>query len=84
MVVSWKFFNYGLMQQYRRLGIATKLKLQLEKVCKFHKVNLLYTHTEETNYHVLDLNYKLGYQEVRRGPIWDDVIRVSLIKRIIY
>ncbi|MFK7691213.1 hypothetical protein [Paenibacillus sp. HJGM_3] len=36
--------------------------------------------TEETNPHVIELNEKLGYRTVRRGPIWDDVIRVSLIK----
>ncbi len=77
-----EIFQLWIDEQYRRLGFATKLKLQLEKVCKIHKVNLIYTHTEETNYHVIELNHKLGYQEVRRGPIWDDVIRVSLIKRI--
>jgi hypothetical protein len=41
---------------------------------------MIYTHTEERHAHVLALNQKLGYREVRRGPIWDDVIRVSLVK----
>lgn len=41
---------------------------------------MIYTHTEALNDHVLEMNRKLGYQEVRRGPLWDDVIRVSLVK----
>jgi hypothetical protein len=45
-------------------------------------VKLVYTHTEETNPHVLELNKKLGYVEVRRGPIWDEVVRVSLVKTL--
>ena len=43
---------------------------------------LVYTHTEMRNAHVLALNAKLGYREVRRGPIWDAVIRVSLVKAL--
>jgi hypothetical protein len=38
--------------------------------------------TEADNRHVIELNRKLGYMEVRHGPIWDDVIRVSLIKHV--
>jgi len=41
---------------------------------------MIYTHTEHTNTHVLALNEKLGYHEVRRGPIWDEIERVSLVK----
>lgn len=67
---------------YRRKGIATKLKQQLEQQAKKHKVNLIYTHTEAGNEHVVSLNLKLGYKEVRRGPIWDECERISLIKRL--
>lgn len=45
-------------------------------------MNLIYTHTEERNQHVVDLNVKLGYKEVRRGPIWDDIVRISLVKHL--
>jgi hypothetical protein len=31
---------------------------------------------------VLALNRKMGYREVRRGPIWDEVVRVSLVKQV--
>jgi ribosomal protein S18 acetylase RimI-like enzyme len=75
-------FQLWVHPSYRRKGIATKLKLQLEEVAKSLGVNLIYTHTEEQNTHVIHLNEKLGYREVRRGPIWDEIIRVSLIKHV--
>jgi ribosomal protein S18 acetylase RimI-like enzyme len=75
-------FQLWVHPSYRRLGLATKLKLILEVEAQRNKVNLIYTHTEETNNHVIELNKKIGYQEVRRGPIWDEVIRVSLIKQL--
>ncbi len=33
-----------------------------------------------SNQHVIELNHKLGYREIRRGPIWDEIVRVSLVK----
>ena len=79
----FEIFQLWVHPSYRRLGLATKLKLMLEEEAQKNKVNLIYTHTEETNNHVIELNEKIGYQEVRRGPIWDEVIRVSLIKQLI-
>jgi ribosomal protein S18 acetylase RimI-like enzyme len=78
-----EIFQLWVHPAYRRLGLATQLKLQLEQSAGCHGVNLIYTHTEERNLHVIQLNSKLGYQEVRRGPIWDDIIRVSLIKQLL-
>ena len=46
------------------------------------EVEMVYTRTEATNAHVIDLSQKLGYREVRRGAIWDSVQRVSLIKNL--
>jgi ribosomal protein S18 acetylase RimI-like enzyme len=77
-----EIFGLWVHPNYRRLGLATKLKLKLEEEAQYHNVNLIYTHTVEKNRHVIELNEKIGYQEVRRGPIWDDIIRVSLIKRL--
>lgn len=78
-----EIFQLWVHPNYRRLGLATQLKLKLEEEAMIiHKVNLIYTHTEETNSHVLELNKKLGYQEVRRGSIWDNVTRVSLMKHL--
>ncbi|TNJ68099.1 GNAT family N-acetyltransferase [Paenibacillus hemerocallicola] len=77
-----EIFNLWVAPGFRRSGIATKLKRKLEEVAKIHDVNLIYTHTEEQNIHVVELNKKLGYKEIRRGPIWDEVIRISLIKHL--
>jgi ribosomal protein S18 acetylase RimI-like enzyme len=77
-----EIFQLWVAPDYRRLGIATKLKRRLEEVATTNDINLIYTHTEERNIHVVELNKKLGYKEVRRGPIWDEIVRISLIKHI--
>jgi len=66
--------------EFRGQGLATNLKRHIEIESLRRSVTMIYTYTEEVNSHVIDLNLKLGYREVRRGPIWDEVIRVSLIK----
>lgn len=65
-----EIFQLWVHSNYRRLGLATKLKLNLEE------------EAQEANNHVIELNKKIGYQVVRCGPIWNDVIRVSLIKKL--
>ncbi|OPA73670.1 hypothetical protein BVG16_26585 [Paenibacillus selenitireducens] len=77
-----EIFLLWVHPSYRRIGHGTELKLKVEEEAELHGVNLIYTHTEERNMHVIELNNKLGYKEVRRGPIWDSVVRVSLIKHI--
>lgn len=77
-----EIFQLWVHPDYRRTGIATRLKLMLEDNAKSIHVNLIYTHTEERNQYVIDMNEKLGYKEVRRGPIWDEIVRVSLMKRV--
>ena len=75
-----EIFQLWIAPDYRRRGLATNLKQQAEIESLRRGVLLLYTHTEERNTHVLAMNLKLGYREVRRGPIWDEIVRVSLIK----
>ena len=77
-----EIFQLWIHPNYRRLGLGTELKLKVEEEAKSHGVNLIYTHTEESNLHVIDLNLKLGYIQVRRGTIWDSIVRVSLIKHL--
>lgn len=77
-----EIFQLWVAPDYRRKRIATKLKLRLEEEARINDVNLIYTHTEEKNAHVIELNKKLGYKEVRRGPIWDGIVRISLIKHL--
>ncbi|NHN30478.1 GNAT family N-acetyltransferase [Paenibacillus agricola] len=77
-----EIFQLWVAPDFRRRGIATTLKQMVEEVAILNDVNLIYTHTEVQNLHVIALNKKLGYEEVRQGPIWDEVIRVSLIKKV--
>ena len=75
-------FGLWIEPAFRRRGLATRLKQHLETESRQRGIEMIYTHTEEKNLHVIELNRRLGYQEVRRGPIWDEIVRVSLIKRL--
>jgi ribosomal protein S18 acetylase RimI-like enzyme len=75
-------FTLWVEPAWRRRGYATRLKQQMETVATGRGASVVYTHTAATNTAVLELNRKLGYEVVRRGPIWDDVVRVSLVKRL--
>jgi ribosomal protein S18 acetylase RimI-like enzyme len=75
-------FNLWVDPPYRRQGLATNLKRYIENEAIRRGIKLIYTHTEERNEHVIALNKKLGYREIRRGPIWDEIIRVSLVKSL--
>ena len=77
-----EIFQLWVAPAFRRRGLASTLKQQAEAESVRRGVHSLYTHTEERNTHVIEMNRKLGYREVRRGPIWDEVVRVSLIKRL--
>jgi GNAT superfamily N-acetyltransferase len=77
-----EIFQLWVDPQYRRRGIATMLERAVEMEARSSGAGMIYTHTEARHEHVLALNHKLGYREVRRGPIWDAVVRVSLIKRL--
>ncbi len=78
-----EIFQLWVDPRFRRQGIASKLKNALDSVTMEGGVRAIYTHTEEDNLHVLDLNKKLGYREVRLGPIWDSVVRMSLVKDLL-
>jgi GNAT superfamily N-acetyltransferase len=75
-------FNLWVAPEHRRRGIATRLKRRLEEESRRRGIGLVYTHTDDDHAHVVALNEKLGYVVVRRGTIWDDVVRVSLVKRV--
>jgi ribosomal protein S18 acetylase RimI-like enzyme len=75
-----EIFQLWVEPAFRRMGLAMKLKEHLEAEVSKRGIELIYTHTRESNLHVLEMNCRLGYAEIRRGPIWDDVIRVSLVK----
>jgi ribosomal protein S18 acetylase RimI-like enzyme len=75
-----EIFQLWVAPPYRRRGLATRLKQQAEAESRRRGLRLIYTHTRASNPHVIELNLKLGYREIRRGPLWDDVLRVSLVK----
>jgi len=75
-----EIYQLWIAPAYRRRGLASRLKQQAETESLRRGVRLLYTHAEERNTHIIEMNLKLGYREVRRGPIWDEIVRVSLIK----
>jgi ribosomal protein S18 acetylase RimI-like enzyme len=75
-------FQLWVEPEYRQKGIATQLKLHVETDARMRGVKMIYTHTASDNSIVLHLNQKLGYNEVRRGKIWDEVERVSLVKTL--
>ncbi len=77
-----EIFDLWVAPDFRRRGIATQLKTNLEEYLRSRHCSAIYTHTELTNTHVLRMNDKLNYRVVRTGPIWDGVIRRSLIKHI--
>ena len=77
-----EIFQLWVAPEHRRRGLASQMKRMAEEESLRRGVRMIYTHTEERNAHVIELNLKLGYREVRRGPIWDEHIRVSLIKSL--
>lgn len=77
-----EIFQLWVHPKYRRLGLATQLKRQVEHTSRQRAITMIYTHTEETNQHVIDLNLKLNYKEIRRGTLGNDIVRISLIKNL--
>ena len=75
-------FQLWVDPAYRRQGLGTQLKQKVEAEARRHQVGAIYTHTEATNAHVIALNKKLGYTEIYRGPMWDEIERVALLKRM--
>ena len=77
-----EIFQLWVDPQHRRRGIGTTLKRAVETEARSRGAGMIYTHTEARHEHVIALNHKLGYREARRGPIWDAIERVSLVKML--
>ena len=77
-----EIYQLWMAPQFRRQRLATRLKQTVEAETRRRGVGLIYTHTEAANPHVIDFNLKPGYREVRRGLLWDEVVRVSLTKTL--
>lgn len=66
----------------RRRGIGQALKKMLEAMAASEGVGMIYTVTEVGHRASIALNQQLGYVEIYRGPMWDEVPRVALAKYI--
>ena len=75
-----EIFQLWVAPEYRRQGLATRLKQTIEAAARQRGLEMIYTHTAASSTHVIELNRKLGYQPVRCGPLWDEVPRTSLVK----
>jgi ribosomal protein S18 acetylase RimI-like enzyme len=75
-----EIFQLWVDPAYRRRGLATHMKREMEAECARRGVHMIYTHTMATNEHVIALQHKLGYREIQRGPIWDPVVRARFVK----
>jgi len=64
----------------RRKGIATRLMNKAEEMSLIHNIKMIYTHTESNNSRILEMRKKLGYKNIRTGPLWDKIIRISAVK----
>jgi ribosomal protein S18 acetylase RimI-like enzyme len=77
-----EIFQFWVAPESRRKGIGTELTRRTESISVQNGVILVYTHTEVTNLHVVELYKKLGYQVIRTGRLDDEIIRVSMIKHL--
>ncbi|MBK8904948.1 MAG: GNAT family N-acetyltransferase [Anaerolineaceae bacterium] len=75
-------FQLWVDPAYRRQRLGSQLKQMVEDEAVHRQVGAIYTHTEAVNEHVITLNKKLGYREIYRGPMWDDIERVALLKNL--
>ena len=75
-------FQLWVDPTFRRQGLGSQLKKMVEEEAARRQVKAIYTHTEAVNKHVITLNKKLGYQEIYCGPMWDEIERVALFKRL--
>ncbi len=75
-------FQLWVDPAYRRQGLGSKLKQMVEEEARRRQVRAIYTQTEATNEHVITLNKNLGYAEIYRGPMWDEIERVALLKKL--
>lgn len=77
-----EIFQLWVAPEERRKGIATELMKNAEEISRDNNIQMIYTHTESINNHVVELCEKLGYKTIRTGTLNDEVIRVSQIKHL--
>jgi len=77
-----QIFDLWVSPDWRRRGVAVALKRAGEAAARSLGIGMILTYTEAVHAAVLNLNAALGYREIYRGPMWDEVERVALTKRL--
>jgi ribosomal protein S18 acetylase RimI-like enzyme len=77
-----EIFQLWVAPDHRRKGIASELMKKAERIARDSYIQMIYTHTESVNDHVVELCDKLGYEVIRKGTLWDETVRVSQIKHL--
>ncbi len=77
-----EIFQLWVAPGHRRKRIASELMKKAERIACKNNIQMIYTHTESVNDHVVELCDKLGYEVIRKGTLWDETVRVSQIKHL--
>lgn len=77
-----EIFQIWVAPEERRKGLASELMKKVEAIALEKNINMIYTHTEAINDRVVELYDKLGYEVIRKGTLWDEVVRISQIKHL--
>jgi GNAT superfamily N-acetyltransferase len=77
-----QIFDLWVSPAWRRRGLAMALKRTAEAAARSLGIGMILTYTEAIHAAVLSLNAALGYREIYRGPMWDEVERVALAKQL--
>ncbi|MEE8414615.1 MAG: GNAT family N-acetyltransferase [Dehalococcoidales bacterium] len=75
-----EIFQLWVAPGQRRRGLATELMKKAEEIALHNNIKMIYTHTEAVNDHVVELCEKLGYEVIRKGTLWDEIVRISQVK----
>lgn len=73
---------FWIHPDYRRLGLGRELAKRLEGEAHHRNIHTIYLQTEGKNAGAMAFTRAMRYKEVYRGPLWDEVVRVGLIKRV--
>ena len=75
-------FDLWVHPEYRRNGVASKLKSMLEDECRARSIEWIFTFQRFDNLPAIRMNEKLGYEHIGLRTMWDDVPRVCFLRRI--
>ena len=75
-------FELWVHPEYRRNGIASKLKSMFEDECRARSIEWIFTFQHFENLPAITMNEKLGYEHIGIRTMWDDVPRICFLRRV--